>query len=75
LLRRVGDFDYVGMTLHDPKRNRMQGRFLEWGETRAADLSLPLDPDPAGWVWLNQQPLVIQCLDDERAHSRRGFGE
>lgn len=22
-------------------------------------LRLPVDQDPAGWVWLNQQPLVI----------------
>ena len=25
-------------------------------------LRLPVDQDPAGWVWLNQQPLVISHL-------------
>jgi formate hydrogenlyase transcriptional activator len=63
-LRRVVDFDYLGITLHDQKRNRMQSRFLG-SETAALDLRLPVDQDPAGWVWLNQQPLVIRCLEDK----------
>jgi formate hydrogenlyase transcriptional activator len=64
-LRGIVGFDYVGMTLQDPKSNRMQGRFLSGPRSPAEDLSLPVDQDPAGWVWLNQQPLVIRSLDDD----------
>ena len=28
-------------------------------------LRLPVDQDPAGWVWLNQQPLVISHFESE----------
>ena len=59
-LRRIVGFDYVGLTLHDPKSNVMQGHILrEPGSPVIASLCLPVDQDPAGWVWLNQQPLVI----------------
>ena len=64
-LRRIVGFDYVGMTLHDPRRNRMQGRFLDSPGGSAETLSLPVELDPAGWVWLNQQPIVIPSLADE----------
>ena len=64
-LRRIVGFDYVGMTLHERAGNRMQGRFLQERGTTIATICLPVHDDPAGWVWLNQQPLVIRCLDDE----------
>ena len=64
-LRRIVGFDYVGLTLHDRKRNRMQGRFLGGPGTAVASLCLPVDQDPAGWVWLNQEPLIIRCVEDE----------
>jgi formate hydrogenlyase transcriptional activator len=64
-LRRIVTFDYVGVALWDPKTNRMQGRLLESSEARAPYFSFGVDDDPAGWVWLNQQPLVIRSLDDE----------
>ena len=64
-LRRIVGFDYVGMTLHERTGNRMQGRFLRERGTTIATICLPVHDDPAGWVWLNQQPLVIRCLDDE----------
>jgi formate hydrogenlyase transcriptional activator len=65
-LRRIVKFDYVGMTLHDQKRNRMQGRFLRTPDAPVENLSLPVDQDPTGWVWLHQQPLVIRWMDGER---------
>lgn len=75
-LLRIVKFDYVSMTLHDVKRSRMQGRFLTTPEAPVEKLSLPVDQDPAGWAWLNQQPLVIRFVDDEtrwpefRTHAR-----
>src|SRR5262249_10629352 len=40
---------------------------------------LPVDDDPAGWVWLNQQPLVIALQSETRwpefvSRARREFG-
>jgi formate hydrogenlyase transcriptional activator len=64
-VRRIVQFDYVGLTLHEPRRNRMQGRFLSGRQGPVDNLSLPVDQDPGGWVWLNQQPLVIRCVEDE----------
>ncbi len=64
-LRRIVGFDYVGMTLHERRSNRMQGQFLREPGRTVTSFCLLVDHDPAGWVWLNQQPLVIRCLDDE----------
>ena len=64
-LRRIVQYDYVGVTLHDPRHNRMKGRFLTTAGAPVENLSLPVDQDPAGWVWLKQQPLVIGRVEDE----------
>ena len=50
------------------------------GNPAIRSLRLPVDEDPAGWVWLNQQPLIIPRLDSETAwpafvsRARREFG-
>src|SRR5271157_3165592 len=64
-LRRVVGFDCVGLTLYDPQGNRMQGHILREPGTPVASICLPVDQDPAGWVWLNQQSLVIASLAAE----------
>ena len=65
-LRRIVGFDHLGLILHDPHANAMQGYILsEPGNPVITDLTLPVDQDPAGWVWLNQQPLVISRLQNE----------
>ncbi|MEO8593216.1 MAG: sigma 54-interacting transcriptional regulator [Candidatus Solibacter sp.] len=64
-VRRIVGFDYVGLTLHDQKSNVMRGHFLSGPGATAASLCLPIDQDPAGWVWVNQRPLVIPQLDVE----------
>ncbi len=65
-LRRIVGFDHIGLILHDPNGNAMQGYILsEPGSPVITGLRLPIDQDPAGWVWLNQQPLVISLLDAE----------
>ena len=43
----------------------MQGHFLSNPGSGTASLSVPVDQDPAGWVWLHQQPLVIASLEAE----------
>src|SRR5690349_2908123 len=64
-VRRIVGFDYLGLTLHDTRNDVMQGHILRKPGTATASLCLPVDQDPAGWVWLNQLPLVIACLEAE----------
>jgi len=65
-LRRIVRFDHIGLVLHDPNGNVMQGYILnEPCNPVITRLRLPVDQDPAGWVWLNQQPLVISHFESE----------
>lgn len=65
-LRRIVSFDHLGLMLHDPEGGVMQGHILnEPGNPAIASLRMPVDADPAGWVWLNQQPLILSNLDAE----------
>ena len=61
-LRRIVAFDYLGLTLHDGRTGRMRSHILRPGGAATMSEGLPVDQDPAGWVWLNQQPLVIRSL-------------
>ena len=63
-LRRIVSFDHLGLILHDPENNAMQGHILnEPGAPVITTLRMPVESDPAGWVWLNQQPLIFSHLD------------
>ena len=65
-LRRVVTFDHLGLILHDPNGNAMQGYILNApGNPVITSFRLPVEQDAAGWVWLNQQPLVISDLESE----------
>src|SRR5271166_4400999 len=65
-LRQVVRFDHIGLILHDPNGNAMQGHILNApGNPVIASLRLPVDEDPAGWVWQNQQPLILSHLGSE----------
>jgi len=66
-LRPIVTFDHLGLILHDAIGDAMQGHILnEPGNPVITNLRMPVDQDPAGWVWLNQQPLVISSLQSER---------
>jgi len=63
-LRRIVRFNHIGMSLYDPNGNVMQKHILEApGNPVITSVQLPIDEDPAGWVWLNQQPLVISTSE------------
>ena len=65
-LRRIVSFDHLGLILHDPDSSAMQGHILnEPGNPVITSLRMPVEADPAGWVWLNQQPLILSSLDAE----------
>ena len=62
-LRRIVTFDHLGLILHDPNSNSMQGHILNApGNPVITSLQLPVEEDPAGWVWQNQQPLVVSLF-------------
>jgi formate hydrogenlyase transcriptional activator len=65
-LRRIVQFDQLGLTLHDPKRDRMQGYHLHDPGAPVSKVMFPVDQHPGGWVWRNQQPLVIPSLENDR---------
>src|ERR1700687_2937991 len=68
-LRRIVRFDHLGLILHDPDSGAMQGYILnEPGYTAITSLQMPLEAEPAGWVWLNHQPLILSSLDAEITH-------
>ena len=80
-LRRIVSFDHLGLILHDPDSGAMQGHILnEPGNPVITSLRMPVEADPAGWVWLNQQPLILSSLDAETrwpefiSRSRAEFG-
>jgi formate hydrogenlyase transcriptional activator len=66
-LQRVVRFESLGLMLHDPARNVMRRHALT--TTLPAPVEdfppLPIDEDPAGWVWRTQKPLVISRLVGE----------
>jgi formate hydrogenlyase transcriptional activator len=65
-LRRIVKYDHVALVLHDPHTDTMQGHILNApGNPTIASLTLPIDGDPAGWVWQNQQSLVVSPLQSE----------
>jgi formate hydrogenlyase transcriptional activator len=80
-LRRIVRFDHLGLILHDADAEAMQGHILnEPGNPVITSLRMPVEADPAGWVWLNQQPLILSRLDAETrwpefiSRSRAEFG-
>ena len=65
-LRPIVSFDHIGLNLHDPNGNAMQGHILnEPCNPIITSLRLPVEQDPAGWVWLNQAPLVLKSIQSE----------
>jgi formate hydrogenlyase transcriptional activator len=66
-LRRIVSFDHLAMILHDPNGNAMQGYILNSpGNPVITRFRMPVDDDPAGWVWLHQQPLISQLESEIR---------
>ena len=84
-LHRLVDFSYLGVMLYDPAQHVLRLHTLESaapGPLRPG-AAFAVDAIPSGWVWQQQQPLVIGDLDQEtrfpqalpamRAHRIRSF--
>jgi formate hydrogenlyase transcriptional activator len=61
-LRQVVRFDYLTLVLHDAATDTMRMHVLEPPEPNAAAIVLPLEDDPAGFVWQAQQPLITSSI-------------
>ena len=66
-LRHVINFDFLNYVLHDSENNVMRLNILESLGAHALPLPLEMSPEDscAGWVWQNQQPLVLTDLAGE----------
>ncbi|MBI2999364.1 MAG: sigma 54-interacting transcriptional regulator [Deltaproteobacteria bacterium] len=70
LAQRLGhvlQFDYLSVRLHDSERNVMRKQILETSSpvgTFVGD-ELPVGESLSGWVWQNQQPILIGDVGQE----------
>jgi formate hydrogenlyase transcriptional activator len=66
-LRKLVDFDFISVLLHDPALDVMRRHILESDQPLSADDGPNLSPahSPGGWVWRSQEPMVISDYDQE----------
>jgi formate hydrogenlyase transcriptional activator len=67
-LRAIVPFDFLNLVLSDPATNSMRLHILEsttGAEPDVPELEFPLEESPSGWVYLNQETLVIPDVDAE----------
>ncbi len=63
-LGQIVQFDYLALVLHEAASNTMRLQVLEASEPapRQSVLVLPVEDDPAGSVWQDQQPLITSSV-------------
>src|SRR5258705_5387664 len=66
-LHSVVEFDFLTLILHDPVKNVMRLHILETDHLTDAQIGkdLPLEGHPSGWVWQQQEPLVVSDTHEE----------
>src|SRR5215472_6600275 len=66
-LQRIVAFDFAALILHDREAKSMRSYVLDAAAPAAVGPArcFPVEQDPAGWVWVQQQPLVISRLEGE----------
>ena len=62
-LRELADFELASFSLHDPVKNVMRVHNWEGSTLTTIPDEVPIEDSTSGWVWRNQQPLVVP---DER---------
>ncbi len=75
LAQRLGDvlqFDYLSVRLHNPERNVMRRYVLERSSpVEAFDIhELRVDDSLSGWVWQNQESIIIGDVEQEARFPR-----
>ena len=71
-LHQVVHFDYLGLALHEATSNTMRIHLLEGTEPTPLPSPpvLPLEEEPAGWVWQTQQAWIFSNVPEEKRWPR-----
>src|SRR6266436_4660520 len=71
-LRQVVHFDYLGLALHEATSNTLRIHLLEGAEPTPLPSPpvLPLEEEPAGWVWQTQQAWIFSNVPEEKRWPR-----
>ena len=71
-LHQVVHFDYLGLALHEATSNTMRIHLLEGTEPAPLPSPpvLPLEEEPAGWVWQTQQAWIFSNVPEEKRWPR-----
>jgi formate hydrogenlyase transcriptional activator len=71
-LHQVAHFDFLALVLHDDASNTMRLHILETADPvpPGTVIDLPVDEDPAGYVWQSQQPLITKDVEELRRWPR-----
>jgi len=71
-LHQVVHFDYLGLALHEASSNTMRIHLLEGTEPAPLPSPpvLPLEEEPAGWVWQTQQAWIFSNVPEEKRWPR-----
>jgi len=62
-LRNVPQFDHLSVRLHDPQGNVMRRHILQRSSPVDLHKELPVSGSLVGWVWENQQPVLIEDIE------------
>src|ERR1700726_1311745 len=71
-VQQVVHFDYLGLALHEATSNTLRLHHLEGTEPAPLPSPpvLPLEEEPAGWVWQNQQAWIFSNVPEEKRWPR-----
>src|SRR4030095_5761250 len=71
-LHQVVRFDYLGLAPHEATSNTLRVHLLEGTEPPPLPSPpiLPLDEEPAGWVWQTQQAWIFSNVPEEKRWPR-----
>src|SRR5271166_5799800 len=71
-LHQVVRFDYLGLALHEATSNTLRIHLLEGPEPTPLPSPpvLPLEEEPAGWVWQTQQAWIFSNVPEEKRWPR-----
>src|SRR5215813_11427609 len=66
-LHLIFDFQAISVMLHDESQNVMRLHILETSEPafQQAPAEIPTEGSITGWVWRNQNPVIVRDVDQE----------
>jgi formate hydrogenlyase transcriptional activator len=66
-LHHIFEFQSISVMMHDESQDVMRLHILESSEPafQQAPSEIPIDGSITGWVWRNQQPVVVSDVDEE----------